>query len=81
MTSLTPHYTLRPYPFIVSLSNLSTSQPETRIPMQVLEIVQQRDALAEGNLLTLLIEDRHATVVSYIDFLCHIHSQIQQKLA
>ena len=48
---------------------------------QVLQVVVQRDAAAEASLLPLLVEDRHATVVSYIDFLCTIHSQIQQKLA
>ena len=33
-----------------------------------------------GRMMSYLIEDRHATVVSYVDFLCHIHSQIQAKL-
>jgi hypothetical protein len=33
-----------------------------------------------GRMMAYLIEDRHATVVSYVDFLCHIHSQIQAKL-
>ncbi len=40
------------------------------------QVVQQRD-LAEANLFAYLVEDRASNVVSYVDFLCHIHSKIQ----
>jgi len=42
-------------------------------------VVQQRDAL-EGVVMCYLVEDRQAHIVSYVDFLCHVHSQIQSKL-
>ncbi|KAJ1468177.1 hypothetical protein T484DRAFT_1856245, partial [Baffinella frigidus] len=43
-------------------------------------IVMQQKDLAEANLFAFLVEDRAATVVSYVDFLCHVHGQIQAKL-
>ena len=45
----------------------------------IVQVLQQKD-LAEANLFALLVEDRAATVVSYVDFLCHIHGQIQNKM-
>ena len=38
----------------------------------------RQDAL-EQRFMSTLIEDRNPTAVSYVDFLCHIHTQIQNK--
>jgi len=45
----------------------------------IVEVMQQKDIL-EAQFFSYLVEDRAPTVVSYVDFLCHIHSQIQSKL-
>uniref|UniRef100_A0A7S0W6H9 Protein transport protein SEC24 n=1 Tax=Hemiselmis tepida TaxID=464990 RepID=A0A7S0W6H9_9CRYP len=44
-----------------------------------LTVVRQKDAF-EPYHMCYLVEDRQAHIVSYVDFLCHIHSQIQTKL-
>jgi len=50
-----------------------------RASFSIVQVMQQKD-LAEANLFAFLVEDRAATVVSYVDFLCHVHGQIQAKL-
>eukprot|EP00281_Chroomonas_sp_CCMP1168_P026138 CAMPEP_0206231294 /NCGR_PEP_ID=MMETSP0047_2-20121206/10758_1 /ASSEMBLY_ACC=CAM_ASM_000192 /TAXON_ID=195065 /ORGANISM="Chroomonas mesostigmatica_cf, Strain CCMP1168" /LENGTH=922 /DNA_ID=CAMNT_0053654859 /DNA_START=29 /DNA_END=2799 /DNA_ORIENTATION=- len=45
----------------------------------VVQIVQQRD-VAESNMFAYMVEDRCGSIVSYVDFLCHVHSKIQAKL-
>jgi len=45
---------------------------------QSLRVITTKDAL-EGRFLSMLTEDRAQTSMSYVEFLCHVHRQIQQK--
>mmetsp|Transcript_20454 Transcript_20454/g.34894 ORF Transcript_20454/g.34894 Transcript_20454/m.34894 type:complete len:166 (+) Transcript_20454:3-500(+) len=46
--------------------------------LQTVRVVTHKDPL-EARFLGLLTEDRAQTSMSYVEFLCHIHRQIQQK--
>jgi len=47
--------------------------------VQFPRVVTSKDPL-EGRFLSMLTEDRAQTSMSYVEFLCHIHRQIQQRL-
>ena len=47
---------------------------------QVVRVVAPKDPL-EPRFLSMLTEDRAQMSMSYIEFLCHVHRQIQQKFA
>eukprot|EP00741_Cyanophora_paradoxa_P004787 tig00000829_g4645.t1 len=44
----------------------------------VVRILKQRDAL-ESRFFCYLLEDRHQATFSYVEYLCHVHRQIQNK--
>lgn len=45
---------------------------------QSVRVLTAKDPL-EGRFLSMLTEDRAQTAMSYVEFLCHVHRQIQQK--
>ena len=46
--------------------------------LQTVRVLASKDPL-EGRFLSMLTEDRAQTSMSYVEFLCHVHRQIQQK--
>ena len=48
--------------------------------LQCPRVLTAKDA-AEVRLVSMLTEDRAQTTMSYVEFLCHVHRQIQQRLA
>jgi len=46
--------------------------------LQTVRVVAPKDSL-ETRFLGMLTEDRAQTSMSYVEFLCHVHRQIQQK--
>ena len=46
--------------------------------LQSVRVVAPKDPL-EGRFLSMLTEDRAQHYMSYVEFLCHIHRQIQAK--
>lgn len=51
----------------------------TRPNHQLIQIVKQNDPL-EPLFFTYLVEDKAFETMSYVDFLCHVHKQIQAQL-
>jgi len=47
---------------------------------QTVRVVAPKDPL-EARVLSMLTEDRAQTSMNYVEFLCHVHRQIQQKFA
>ena len=47
--------------------------------LQCARILGPKDPL-EGRFIAMLTEDRAQTTMSYVEFLCHVHRQIQQKM-
>ena len=46
--------------------------------LQCPRVLGPKDAM-EGRFISMLTEDRAQTTMSYVEFLCHVHRQIQQK--
>ena len=46
--------------------------------LQTVRVVAPKDPL-EARFVGMLTEDRAQTSMSYVEFLCHVHRQIQQK--
>eukprot|EP00274_Cyanoptyche_gloeocystis_P005871 CAMPEP_0196662326 /NCGR_PEP_ID=MMETSP1086-20130531/48231_1 /TAXON_ID=77921 /ORGANISM="Cyanoptyche gloeocystis , Strain SAG4.97" /LENGTH=48 /DNA_ID= /DNA_START= /DNA_END= /DNA_ORIENTATION= len=46
--------------------------------MPTLKILKSRDPV-ESRFLCYLVEDKHQATFSYVEFLCHVHRQIQNK--
>jgi len=59
---------------------LRGSLPRGGTVYPALRIIKTRDPL-ESRFLSHLVEDRHSQVYSYVEFLCHIHRQIQNRLS
>ena len=45
---------------------------------QMPRVILNKDAL-EPRVLSMLTEDRMQTMMNYVEFLCHVHRQIQQR--
>jgi protein transport protein SEC24 len=61
------------------LSDLLTRLRLERCAYMRLRVVRKGDPL-EGAFLNALLEDRSPSGMSYVEFLCHIHRQIQNKM-
>ena len=46
--------------------------------LQTVRVVAPKDPM-EARFIGMLTEDRAQTSMSYVEFLCHVHRQIQQK--
>jgi len=61
------------------MADLLTRLRLERCAYMRLRVVRKGDAL-EPLFLSSLLEDRSPTGMSYVEFLCHIHRQIQNKM-
>lgn len=57
------------------INAVRSQRPQT---LQCPRVLMAKDS-AEPRFLTMLTEDRTQTAMSYVEFLCHIHRQIQAK--
>ena len=75
---LPPNYE-QPEQFITRLHNIINSIRQSHRSFEPLNIIKQGE-VGEMKFFTYLVEDKGLDTMNYVDFLCHVHRQIQGKL-
>ena len=75
---LTPNYE-NPEEFSTKVHVIMNTIRRYHVNYQPVQVVRQGEA-AELRFSTLLVEDKGLDTMTYVDFLCHVHRQIQSKL-
>ena len=78
VTSASPLPALRT-PQSVALHRLLDAVRTQRGAYMRFRVVRRPDTAAEGAFFAMLVEDRSATGMSYVEYLCHVHRQIQAR--